>query len=921
MKNNELSSKKPNLPERGVALVLTLLVVAMLTVVVVAFNATTRTEQMAARNFSKTSGSAIYAMAADQQAVSLLARTLQQASSGWVITQPGRALVADNNANVSVVPLSSAALTNSTNLVDLNTPVWAVGTNNVRTLTNSLAPVVFLTNNGATNYFSVPWIDVQNGAGEVTGRYAFWIDDEGSRFNLNYATTNVRNSAYPTNVRPWDVSQLSFGSDQSAADARTNFLQGFALALSYSNFANQMPTWGYVFSPDQVKAFRSDALDPINRGNATEIEKRYRNSMVAWNTLQFQVAGGPGNMTNRQPLPSMGRVELGGDGFLSAGSGVAAVDGFIAEKIDTPEILRRFDEGFEDKYGEHINRQMVVNINDFFLPADGDGVVYTGSDDLLADDSSGENIPVPRAFLGVRKAPFLNEIFIGAVYFTTNAPTPDLGDVEVQFWLQSEIVDPYRSGLGEGWAVKYKVQDVSYEGTYDYRGETRSFTQPEEGEGWNFDGADKSAPIAAVPNGTKYFVPPLGFAFEFQTYFPADITNRLEVSNIIVNQVKIKASMAILRADPNDPASVRDWAFEDDFEEVTISSVPKVEESIGRGSFGPKPLPAGLTFENSIAKNDPRVRTFPSYPPPSPAWFVKSGEEVTPGAANEGVDFSVNAEGLPSDFAVESTDIYLHPSFVTNNPLSANNEPLSVFELGNVPTGLPWRTLHMHSQPAVENDKIPDWVLLDVFATPNAWVPVSTRLNPNALPYPALTNWNEMTDILEPTNRPLARVAPFMGLMSALTNSNAVTNASVSVGTLSNTVNANFPPEMVFSSNAVAQIATNIATMVFSDHWRQHPGRDNSPLFAGVYRSLAEIVEVKGISDATGVAKNIREARARVIYESMSPFSDTFSIYSIGQTLEGGTNVVGETRSRTQVKLMPNGEVRTIFSMPLLSPE
>jgi hypothetical protein len=903
----------------GVALVLTLLVVAMLTVVMVAFNAMTRTELMASRNFSKSAGATAYASMADQEAVALLTKTLSQAGTKAVITQPGRAIVWETSTSFDVVPLSSAALTNkiaNTN-VDLNAPVWRLGTSQVSAITNSLAPIVLLTNTNMSNYFSVPWVQVTNTAGQVAGRYAFWIDDEGSKFNLNYASTNTRPSFYPTNVRPWDARQLDFG---GAGEAQSNFLLGFAQALTFSSSALNMPTWGYVFAPEQIKAYRTNAIQQLT--GAAE-RRAYSNSLVAWNSLQFQVGGGSGSLTNRLPLAGMGRDPLGGVGFLNANANASVVDAYLKNKIDTPALLSRFGEGFAEKYGTNVVRQLVVNINDFFLPAEGDNVLsYTGGRDLLSEVSTGEGFPVPRSFFGVRRAPFLNEVFIGAAYHVTNAPTDRLGHVEVQLWMQCEIVDPYRSGLGAGWVVKYKIADVDYSGRYDYEGETRPFSAPPEGRKWNFDGGSLAQPIGAVPADTNYYVPAQAFAFEFQTYFPSDIvTNSALVSNVVLDSVTIRASMAVLRADPNDPFTVRDWAFDGDFEEITVTNPSLVSEALGRDQFGPRVPPAGLVFAHSIAKNDPRTRRFPTYTPPSPAWQERTGAGVTLGGPNSTVVFNVEAGGLPSDSAPVSVNIYTHPSFASTSNAEAATGPLSVFDLGQVPTGLPWRTLHMHSQPTNEGARIPDWVLLDAFAVTNAWIPVATRLNPNALPYPALTNWGgDMLRVLQASNRPLVRAAPYLGLLSGFTNQEAAAAATVSLGSVSNTVAAELPVGTAFPTNAIGAIATNLATMRFTDHWRTHPGRTGTNFPAGIYGSLAEIVEVAGVSDSTNEAKNVREARARVIYESLSPYSDTFTIYSIGQSWDGST-VTGETKTRTQVKRMPNGTFRPVFSMPLLAPD
>jgi len=242
-------------------MVLTLLVVAMLTVVVVGFNAATRTEQMAARNFSKLAAGRTMVTTAQQQAAVVLATALTNTNHG-LVTQPGRALIWDDAGKISTNMLSSEAVPGASGeMVDLNATGAIAGTNAA-----------------VANFFRVPWVYVTNnvnGSNQVVGRYAFWIDDDGSRLNLNYAGPQARGNGafYPTNSRPFDARQLEF-SPSSISNA---FLSGLQTALTHNSGSprSNSPTWGYFFHPRQIRTFAT--------GGA-------RASSI-WNGLQYQVAG------------------------------------------------------------------------------------------------------------------------------------------------------------------------------------------------------------------------------------------------------------------------------------------------------------------------------------------------------------------------------------------------------------------------------------------------------------------------------------------------------------------------------------------------------------------------------------------------------------------------------------------------------
>jgi hypothetical protein len=875
--------------QAGFALVLTLLVLVLLTVLVVGFNAATRTEQMAARNFSYQGVASQMADTAVERGLALLNTRL----TNGTVSQPGRAWSPD----AGFVDLSSAAL-GGNGAINLN--VSQVGGANANE-TN-----FFISTNTNPAFFQVPFIEARVSNVPV-GRYAFWIDDDGSKMNLNAAWTDARPDFLPTNARPY--SMMVF----------TNFPNLSSANLSPSNFAlmvtntstNSTLGWSYFFTPRQLMMLS-------NFGIAT------------YQKLMFHVAGGPGNQVQGTfvlaPNSEPAALDAGGaDGMLSIYGGgggsyddsysalITALDAVSGTYLRGEKYESYFDEpnGFVGKYGPDITRQIIANINDATLP--GSAASFTGANvaDMLAGpDSTGPNNPVPRAVLGLRPSPFLNEIAVGVVQ-STNAPA---FPAELQIWMDCELVDPYQTGEGAGWEIKYKIRTLRFSGTYELGGQTQSFQNLSDSVDWNWDGANRSVTNNAAIDANGYSRASQAFAFEWQigTQLPTN------ASNVVFTQVEVEPVLTVLRRTPGDASTVRDWAISNDFPagHFVFATIPSVTQALGFNGYGAFAPPAGVVFDRGIAKNDPRVRRFTSYDPPSAAWLPVGGvgnPGVTLGAANPTVDFSsgTGITGLGNDLASAAADIYAHPSFDAGAPTQIIPQWVSAFDLSRIHTGLQWRTLQIRSQDAAEGaaNLIPDWGLLEVFTISNNVVPATAKINVNSLVYPAAAAQSAAALATAGLARPL----PVAGLFAGNTNAASATNAAI------NGVNLGIPATAVFSStgpDSFLAVASNVARLDFSASWRQ-----NRPvsLPTNALGMLAEVLEVDGISNFT-TDESSNEGRARGFYDALAASSDVFTIFSVGQALDRNGGVTGETFRRTQVARDPADPARfkVIFSEPLI---
>jgi len=895
-------------------LVLTLIVVALLTVVVVGFNSVTRTEQAASRNFSRLhGGDAMAELGLEQGRRLLYDRVFTSISGGRpAITQPGRAVVGED---ADTVYLSSASLVpeeeqDEAGKADLNYLLRTNATN------NQFASLVYVTNPTTfTNFFRAPWVYVTNAEGQVTGRYAFWIDDEGSRLNLNVADATVRGSVYPTNARPLAVTNLNLSANGATLfnDPKT----GFGASLTHTapptlTTTRQTPTWGYYFVPEQIRSCDSAV------GNSSQAYTKRSSINDLWNSIQFRVAGGMANMTNRDiPPPALGKFGID----RPANSAPADAAGFLNQNIDNETLRSRFaNRTFAAKYRPNPARQMAAAILDFTRdPAAG---LASGLETVNEDG-------VPTSHLGVSAPPYLNEIVVKP-YYALRVPVPQPGEpdggpgqIEAQVYVQIELVNPYSTQWSGDLAVRLRRQRFDYSGTYSRGGEQYAFSGGL--PSWPADrDTEFTEPIVVEgPIGARSFRTTLFFRYEWQ----ADLEGTGPVSDVAMD-VNFQFASVQLLANPDQPGTIRDWAVGTDLPlwTITLDATADRGDWVGGGNSGPlASLPDGVAMSGvsarAVAKNDPRVRTFVDWEgnPNVQAWDETAGGEITMGAVNSDVNFSGNAlPGLPKD-RTTSDNFFDHPSFA----YPAQTGPgvyKSIFDLGRIHTGLQWRTLHMHGQPANESDQfIPDWALLEVLAVTNSWVPATTRLNPSALPYPALTNFTSFAQMATNSGGRLSRAGAHAALLSGfvnLTNPAALAAATVSVGSISNTMPADIPAGVVFSSNDIGTISTNLIAMNFNARWDSFR-RANADVYPrGIYSSLGEVVEVSGLgSSAPGGAelnKSQLEGRARVVYESLTPVSDTFTIYSVGEAAEvttiGGlsrTNWLGGKRLKSQVSWVP----------------
>jgi Tfp pilus assembly protein PilX len=822
-------------PEHGAALILTLLVIVLLVVIVTGFLSTTRVEQMASRNYSFQSQARQMAMLGVQRAVAQMNLALTNfAAATNVVSQPGRIIV-DGTTNL----LSSAALT-------------GVSSSNV----NLNESGIIHTNTNAS-LFRAPLFNVTNSTGQTNGRYAFWIDDEGSKANLNAMLSGPRGSFYPTNARSFDYSAV--GSAGQAAF-------GAAISGSVSN------NWPFFFSGNQI-----GLLGGVGAATAREY-------------LHFMAGGAP-NLTNLPRFMTNGRVNLNTfmgpvtngavvfqRNFLTnaaAATVLSDIDAVISNSIDRAAVTNRFGSSFTGKYTTNVLRQIVANINDWPLAA-GSTNFPSGLTGAVLTNSDG----IPTNFLGLRPYLHLNEIAALSLYRTN--PSEVIAEIRITV----EIVNPYNFSLGGGAMLVIDIATNSFTGSY-------------------LNGAGASAVLPTVTTNVLFstnLTASLGPGL--YTNVTLIVSNKYPMqpaySNVsMTNSVVIK-TVKLLQT-TNSPLTIRDWAAANDFPTGGWSFTNT------NAAIVYPPTWTNSAEIQGIAKNDPRVRRFAWGP--TNAWLPvggAGGSVVTILSDNSVTSFS-SAAGVPGVLGTNdlapggspSANLSLVRGF--NSTTDANSSYRSLMDLGRIHTGLPWRTLQIRYQNAGETS-IPDWALLDAFFISNN----SSKLNVNSLQQPATTG--VMSNASAQMAGGLLRTRSLASLFSAGTSANA-TASGLSVNSAFGT-----------GVNSTLSVATNVAAMNFRTSWANRRST-NAAFSSNAYGLIGEVLEISNVADFSATDDFINEGRAAALIDALSTSSDVFSIYSVGFAVDGLGENVAEYRARASVRMDPTtGKFRVELMEPMVLP-
>ena len=401
----------PKNAEDASALILTLLVIVLLSTVVTSFLSSTRTEQTATRNYTSKTQAEQFATSATQQAMAKIQQgfTVTGNATTVITTQPGaisQYTFANGNCSVvsgkAPVELFSTNGTTTANLNNLQNPSSnSSATSNQWTITGN-----------ASEQINVPLENITSN-GTVIGRIAYYVDDEGSKLNLNAAIGNRTTLNVAT--RPQDIAALISATQSTAFSNIVN--------NSTSNTSN-VTGWSYFFRPEQVSAavagfsgnntpFLSTATSSASTtANMAQLLTPWGTQKIDINTLSTNATDGigPGNATGDASVRSIFEAFTGLNGTSMNASTTANASAYERTGKGLQNI---YNGNFSTKYTALGVKQIAANMLQMRDPNTNSvnaSFAYTGP--LLG--SNNLNAEIPSEYLGYAPYLVISEIGMSA---------------------------------------------------------------------------------------------------------------------------------------------------------------------------------------------------------------------------------------------------------------------------------------------------------------------------------------------------------------------------------------------------------------------------------------------------------------------------------------------------------------------------
>ncbi|CAN5385114.1 hypothetical protein BH09VER1_BH09VER1_07390 [soil metagenome] len=876
-----------NLRRRASALVITLALVVLMTILAIGMFTATRMEVTASKLHLDGMRAEILAQTGESVAMARIQTAISGTNRMWM-TQPGRIVASPTNSlipvtNVYELHSGLASLSDSNTVAaDLNSALLRSPTNNL------LIPASAFSGGNAS--MKVKWVYVRkDGAFEtnlpppvntnnpVIGRFAFWVDDEAAKVNANTAWTRD-SSQYPgtTNVPSSDPSRIDlssvladpaamaaiasyrtntsyFNSPQdirSAGAGVTNAAQQAAAVITYYNHSPNLNMFGEprIMLTTQksnaiVNGVTNDFLDILTQDNVDP-------GLVSTNVSQ------PGadvsstakvDKVIRKLYDRLNRTNwpiLPGTAYNSKFSGTNQPAWTVQIIADIIDYVRAKESAYEIVEPLEYNTITVANM------------ALTSTADIAH--------PGGNSSLGTTRAPKFTEMGMWV------SPTRSGGKYAALF--QFEVYLPPGAGKMNLTACTLKIGVESPSSTTNY--------------------TQLSVPIVLGPPPTP----------------DTDINNAyLDGASPYLQGGQVRVLTAYTTGLKDPALSTTNRPTETSLSATILgtargrrlAAAPEYNQSDIVCTIDPTNVP--YTGISSMGVADPFVS--------------KNGADWTAYATNSfgtvnstgslsplvGITPQQDTDATGSTVVTDSARVPAAKG-TAGNPLGIME---SVAELGQVHIGLngqagpgvPWRTLRLQPLKAGSGD-LPDWALLDLFC-----VPVRTNIPSNALGYVrpnnggtnalvgGVINLNEtIFPFTDAANSPLVfRSQPLTALLT---------------GARTNGTNA-------ISAGALATILQNITNRALASGGGNQ-GRSFGVAPADtVFFSPGQIVEIAGVADK-GEAS---EAIARDLIDLAATRSDVFTIYTIGQTVfqnsQGAIFVLAESRHQKMVEAVNPGGANT----------
>lgn len=653
--------KHPSLGEKAAALVVVLSLSLFLVLIVVSLTVSMRLERQAAHYWVERSRADLMAGEAVEIAKAQLADVLDSGDD-YAISMPGRIVVKGSGGGWDVVALSSgSAVTSGTDLLspaDLNRVVkTGDGLPAIDPKGTAMnLPWVYVYQNGDRVADANPSISNTN---PIIGRYAYWVDDESSRINVNTAWKRTGNTN--TQAHPSQIELMGISSDIATTDADTVFEKSKESPLESAPAAGLLaPALGPVLSTNR---FAVTAYNPTPNLNPFGEPKIYLTTQAS--RIPPAIASQPNASDYFLDILTTADKDPGRVSALDAskvGAVVKKLHGYLT-RTDWPYTPgKNFAQKFKPTDESRII-QLALDIIDYVRAREsGYAVVdslrgtWNGTDFTMSEASAAG------AFISTGRHPMFTEV---AVLVSDTASN---GYFTLQ--VKAEVFLPDSYGINS--------YDLKGSRLYIHTGKT------------NLVGSGPAIGASGGPVASGTLVKG---GYVTLTTPPIDYT---------VSRPTAPVQLRVSLLGPNSGA--------DQFRVYDVAPLVVDVANI------PCPVnPVGSTEWTSAEVSDPRVNKSRSN------WVVRSSGN-TFGAANS-IWLQQNAATTPlTDGTGAAASLFMPPqkgSPGNLNGLVSSVAELGYITTGaeSDSAGVPWRTLRL--RPTSSGDtELPDWALLDLFIAP-----------------------------------------------------------------------------------------------------------------------------------------------------------------------------------------------------------
>jgi Tfp pilus assembly protein PilX len=927
----------PKNAEDASALILTLLVIVLLSTVVTSFLSSTRTEQTATRNYTSKTQAEQFATSATQQAMA----TLQAAFNG---NGNGTAIVTSQPGGITKYFFKNGTCTQNptANLFFTATSTNANGTVNMNNLDNSTNSTISgLITGNSSEAITVARVEVKDSSGNQTiGRIAYYIDDEGTKINLNSLAGNktTLNAGY-------GKTQSLSGVVSSTINGSANFTGNLTVVDAIINGTassnnTSITNWTSFFRTEQAQVSLSI--------NASQI-KHYSTAPPSDFHLKYTPWGTQRLFINDEPVTDNGVTNVFStlSGRDASGS-VASASSTNPYEINGMALRNIFNGTFSDKYSINGTLQIAANM----LQLKDKNTVGWNWKNWTGQILGSANLTtsgIPQSYFAYIPPVAINEVAIQpekditngrlfiCIYIEMFAPLFDYGTGNASIILNFQGATFNSGNTTVTFPADTITRNITY--SYDKRLIHRfEFSQPAS----SFNGT------LSVTMGDIRLLANSQNNSSIRDWLTGDVTNSLlPISSLSVNSTAMANYTA--SAPWNTSANLTSIQRKDIRLRQDSSGVYSALNNSVTSPWGVKShtLPLVTTTTSNITSTG-----IPS------SCDINSGDNPQANFATASVrcpftewgyrETGINSSDWPSDHQFNSSQAlrryysyqyYAYP-FLDATDATGNGLYIRPADLGKVMTDRNFRSLRTYYQPPVERARgfIPDWALLDVvsFSSNNSSInpykiaPLNLNGRFNCLPSPS----SQPTPV--PRNNIQCLTKPFDASPVSTASKSFYGNPirpSISLqqfssympiyhwGWFPTNVGVTAGASLAMSSNLTQHITSNSsnATIAWSqttgnNTWRSYRATKGWPSSQIIIPS--EVTEIKQIADYYPASVNLtnplwdgvetsenNENRLAAFFPGLTLCSNFFTIYAYAQALDKSGNVDSEHLTKTLVEV------------------